>query len=173
MAFDLFDPFLPTRAGNQYVEVATDLFCKYVQLRAVKSAKAEESALTLHQWVTKNSAPTKMLSDRGTDYTGKVLKETVRLLNVEKVYTTAGHKETNGQAERLVKTSVGMMVALWQQDLQGREPRPVRVRTQRVVQPRRPERPLRALVRARSDAAGGTRRSRGSPRWSSRRRWRP
>ena len=47
VAFDLFGPFLPTRAGNVYVEVATDLFTKYVQLRASKSAKAEDSVLTL------------------------------------------------------------------------------------------------------------------------------
>jgi transposase InsO family protein len=112
---------LPTPAGSQYVEVVTDLFTKYVLLRAVKSAKAEESALTLRLWTSKNGAPTKMLTDRGTNYTSEVLLVTARLFNVQKLFTTPGHKETNGQAERLVKTVVGMMVASWQQDLQWDE----------------------------------------------------
>ena len=84
VVFDLFGPFLPTRAGNQYVEVATDLFCKYVQLRAVKSSKAEESGLTLRQWVAKNGALIQMLSDCGTNYTSEFLKETAR------AYSTSG-----------------------------------------------------------------------------------
>ena len=117
VAFDLFGPFLPTRAGSQYVEVVTDLFTKYVLLCAVKSAKVEESALTLHLWTSKNGAPTKILTDHGTNYTSEVLLETARLFNVQKLFTTPGHKETNGQAERL-KTVVCMMVASWQQDLQ-------------------------------------------------------
>ena len=54
-----------------------------------------------------------MLTDRGTNYTSEVLLETARLFNVAKLFTTPGHKETNGQAERLVKTVVGMMVASW------------------------------------------------------------
>ena len=96
VAFYLFGPFVPTRAGNVYVEVATGLFMKYVQLRASKSAKAEDSVLTLRAWISRNCAPTKLLTDRGTNYTSEVLKETARLLNVEEVYTTAGHKKTNG-----------------------------------------------------------------------------
>ena len=120
VAFDLFGPFLPTRAGNVYVDVATDLFTKYVQLRASKSAKAEDSVLTLRAWILRNGAPTKLLTDRGTNYTSEVMKD-ARLYNIEKVFTTPGHKETNGQAERLVKTIVGMMVASLQQDLQWDE----------------------------------------------------
>ena len=69
VAFDLFGPFLPTRAGNVYAEVATDLFTKYVQLRAFKSSKSEDSVLTLRAWISRNGAPTKFLTDRGTNYT--------------------------------------------------------------------------------------------------------
>ena len=39
VAMDLFGPFLPTRRGNCYVEVATDLFTKYVNIRPTPSAK--------------------------------------------------------------------------------------------------------------------------------------
>ena len=34
------------------------------------------------------------------------------------MFTTPGHKETNGQAERLVKTVTSMLVATWQQELE-------------------------------------------------------
>ena len=49
VAMDLFGPFLPTRRGNCYVEVATNLFSKYVNFRPSPSAKARDSAVTLRQ----------------------------------------------------------------------------------------------------------------------------
>ena len=116
VSFDLFGPFLPTRNGNCYVEVASDLFTKYVNLRACKSAKALDSAVTLRQWITRNGPMTKFLTDRGPNYTSEVLREVARLFGINKVFTTAGHKEANGQAERLVKTVTGMMVASWEND---------------------------------------------------------
>ena len=72
-------------------------------------------------WTSKNGAPNKMLTDRGTNYTSEVLLKTARLFNVQKLFTTSGHTERNGQAERLVKTVVGMMVASWRPDLQWDE----------------------------------------------------
>ena len=114
--FDLFGPFLATRAGNCYVEVATDVFTKFISLRCSPSAKAAESTKTLRKWVTQYGPMTKLLTDRGSNYTSEVLREFARLFDVSKVYTTSGHKEANGQAERLVKTIVGMMVASWQND---------------------------------------------------------
>jgi transposase InsO family protein len=116
VSFDLFGPFLPTRNGNCYVEVASDLFTKYVNLRACKSAKALDSAVTLRQWITRNGPMTKFLTDRGPNYTSEVLREVARLFGINKVFTTAGHKEANGQAERVVKTVTGMMVASWEND---------------------------------------------------------
>ena len=116
VSFDLFGPFLPTKNGNCYVEVCTDLFTKYVNLRPCKSAKAHDSAVTLRQWITRNGPMTKFLTDRGPNYTSEVLREVARLFGIDKVFTTAGHKEANGQSERLVKTVTGMMVASWKDD---------------------------------------------------------
>ena len=116
VAVDLFGPFLPTRQGNCYVEVATDLFTKYVNLRPTPSAKALDSAKTLRQWITRNGPMVKFLTDRGSNYTSEVLRELARLFDIGKVFTTSGHKEANGQAERLVKTVTGMMVASWEND---------------------------------------------------------
>ena len=116
VAMDLFGPFLPTRQGNCYVSVATDLFTKYVNLRPTPSAKAMDSAKTLRQWITRNGPMTKFLTDRGPNYTSEVLRELARLFDITKVFTTSGHKEANGQAERLVKTVTGMMVASWESD---------------------------------------------------------
>jgi len=121
VAMDLFGPFLPTRRGNCYVEVATDLFTKYVNIWPTPSAKAQDSAVTLRQWITRNGPMTKFLTDRGSNYTSEVLRELARLFDVNKVFTTAGHKEANGQAERLVKTITGMMIASWETDTEWDE----------------------------------------------------
>ena len=96
--------------------MASDLFTRYVNLRPTKGAKALDSATTLRQWITRNGPMTKFLTDRGPNYTSEVLREVARLFGIDKVFTTAGHKEANGQAERLVKTVTGMMVASWEND---------------------------------------------------------
>ena len=116
VAMDLFGPFLPTRRGNCYVEVATDLFTKFVSFRPTPSAKAQDSAATVRQWITRNGPMTKLLTDRGSNYTSEVLRELARLFDISKVFTTSGHKEANGQAERVVKTVTGMMIASWEND---------------------------------------------------------
>ena len=113
VSLDLFGPFLPSPTGNTYCEVATDLFSKFIMLRAVKNTQGTTSAETLVQWTTRYGAPAKCLTDRGTSYTAEVLKETSRLLGVNKFYTTAGHKEANGQSERLVKTITSMLLSSW------------------------------------------------------------
>jgi transposase InsO family protein len=113
VSFDLFGPFLATNEGYQYLEVATDLFSKFIMLRPLKDATAKSTAETMVQWVLRYGAPTKVLTDRGPHYTAEALRETARLMNVNKVYSTAGHHETVGQCERLVKTITGLMLATW------------------------------------------------------------
>ena len=41
---------------------------------------------------------TKFLTDRGPNYASEVLREVARLFGIDKVFTTAGHKEANGQS---------------------------------------------------------------------------
>ncbi len=56
------------------------------------------------------------MTDRGLNYTSEVIRELAHLFNIGKVFITSGHKEANGQAERLVKTVTGMMVVSWESD---------------------------------------------------------
>ena len=63
----------------------------------------------------------KFLTDHSPNYTSEVLRELARLFDISKVFTTSGHKEANGQAERVVKTVTGMMIASWENDTDGDE----------------------------------------------------
>ena len=51
--------------------------------------------------------PKELLSDQGTVFMGKVMKETCRLLNINKLQTTPYHPQSNGILER------------WHMDLKG------------------------------------------------------
>ena len=44
--------------------------------------------------------PTELLTDRGTVFTGKVMRETCRLLGIDKIQTSHYHPESNGVLER-------------------------------------------------------------------------
>jgi transposase InsO family protein len=116
VSLDLFGPFLKTSKGNTYCEVATCLFTKFIMLRAVKDSKGHASAETLVQWTTRYGAPTRTLTDRGPNYTAEVLRETARLLGVNKIFTTAGNHQGNGQSERLIRTITQMFLASWEHE---------------------------------------------------------
>lgn len=91
--------------GNRYIIVCTDLFTKYVELRAVPDATAETVAdFLLNQVIYRHSVMQKLLSDRGRQLISEVFKELLALLGVNQVFTTAYHPSTNGNVERFNST---------------------------------------------------------------------
>jgi transposase InsO family protein len=49
----------------------------------------------------------KILTDRGTHFTGSMMQHILKLLNIKHLLTTAYHAQCDGQAGRALKTFVG------------------------------------------------------------------
>ena len=99
---DILGP-LPTckDSGNKYVVVFIDYFSKYVELIAVPDIKAETIARNfVKEIVCRHGAPFYLHSDRGSNYLSNIVKETCRILDIEKTQTTSYHPQCNGQSER-------------------------------------------------------------------------
>ena len=62
--------------------------------------------------MSRHGCPKVLLSDQGTNFTSKLIKEVNKLLNCKKVQTTTYHPQCNGLVERFNRTLVDMLSSL-------------------------------------------------------------
>uniref|UniRef100_A0A670IWP6 Integrase catalytic domain-containing protein n=1 Tax=Podarcis muralis TaxID=64176 RepID=A0A670IWP6_PODMU len=93
---------LPKARGKTAVMVVVDLMTKMCHFIACSHAvTAEETAKLFVEHVFRlHGAPLRILYDRGRQFTSRFWRKLMSLLDVEVVFSTARHPETNGQAER-------------------------------------------------------------------------
>jgi hypothetical protein len=98
---DLLGGLPSTAQGNKSILVLTDAFTKYTSCVALPSTTAEVVAQAiLDEWVMRFGPPESLLSDRGVQFTGRVVEHMCLMLGIKKIFTTAYHPETDGQTER-------------------------------------------------------------------------
>ena len=104
---DVVGPFPVTKSGNRYLIVFTDYLAKWPECFAVPTIDAPVVAdLFVNEIIGRHGAPRKLLSDRGTNFLSKLIRELCLLVNTEKVNTTAFHPQCDGLTELFNQTLV-------------------------------------------------------------------
>jgi transposase InsO family protein len=93
-------PLPADSAGNQYIVVVMDGFSRFVELRATKTARAQEAAIAMLEVFGRYGAPKFVRSDNGPQFTANLIKEFLRLVGSSPQYTIAYRHESNGIVER-------------------------------------------------------------------------
>ena len=88
---------------------AIDLATRYPEAIPLKSATAEELAEGLLEIFSRHGLPQEILSDQGTQLTGKVMNQLCAKLHIKQITTTPYHPAANGCVERLHRTLVPML----------------------------------------------------------------
>jgi transposase InsO family protein len=114
VAMDIMGPFEPpTESGNAYILVIGDYLTKWVEVFPMPDKTAERCAdIFVREWVLRHGAPLELLTDQGMQFESKLFQEMCRLLNTNKLRTTAYHPQANGQIERNIKTIVDLLSKL-------------------------------------------------------------
>ena len=87
------------------VLVVVDNFMRYIQAFITKNHTARTTAQVLYNnYFSIFSFPQCLMSDQGTEFSGKVITVMCSLLGIEKIWTTRYHPQTNGSAERVHQT---------------------------------------------------------------------
>ena len=101
VCIDIVGPLPVTRRGNRYILTTIDKFTRFVHMIPVQTITAENIAYEFRaEYLLKYGIPDKILSDRGSQFTGYIFKILCKLYGVDKIFTTAYHPETNGMIER-------------------------------------------------------------------------
>ena len=99
-------PFVAGRQGKQYILSIIDCFFCYLILVPLRDHTAMTVSYALYERVIGYfGCPKKILSDRGTVFTGRLWKELLELLGIQQLLTSQG----NGIVERSYRT-VGNMI---------------------------------------------------------------
>ena len=90
--------------GFKYLLLIGDLFSKFISAVPLREQTAKEIGNALHQeWLLVNGSPNFLLSDRGNNVDGNIIRELCEKFNIEKRRTTAYHSQGNGFAERSIR----------------------------------------------------------------------
>ena len=109
-----------TRSGKTYIVVFMDHFTKWPEAFATTNQEAVTIAkLLVERIVPTHGVPERLLSDRGANFTSRLMEEAYKLLGIKKVYTTTYHPQTDGTVERFNRTLVDMLAKTASDDPKG------------------------------------------------------
>ena len=117
ISLDILGPFPRSYKGNQYIQVITCAFSKWVEIKALP----DQTALTCAEHlvdsvITKYGCPLAIHTDQGRNYESRLFKELCHLMEIRKTRTSPRNPQGNGQTERFNKTLIQMIRAYIKED---------------------------------------------------------
>jgi transposase InsO family protein len=110
LGIDLCGPFPTSYDGKNYILTCTDHFSKWSTATALPDKQATTVADALIRDVfCIYGTPLEILSDQGTEFDNKLLRNLCDRLHISKIRTSAYQPSTNGIAERIHRTINNMM----------------------------------------------------------------
>lgn len=109
IAMDVVGPLERSRAGHRYILVIGDYATRYPEAFPLRNVKARQIANCLIQLFSRVGIPKEVLTDQGTNFTSKTLKQAYSLLGIKGIKTTPYHPQTDGMVERFNQTLKTML----------------------------------------------------------------
>jgi len=91
-------------SGNKYILTVIDHFSKYVSAYALPNKSAETVTRAMVTFISDNSVPTQIVSDRGSEFISELFTKTCNMLQAKNKFTTAYHPMANGLTEKANST---------------------------------------------------------------------
>jgi len=105
VAVDIAGPFPESDRGNRYVLVAMDYFTKWPEVYAIPNQDASTVPdVLVNNFFCRFGVPMEVHSDQGRNFESRLVREILEQLGVRKTRTTPLHPQSDGMAERYVKT---------------------------------------------------------------------
>ena len=104
-AIDIVGPINPSSSsGHKYILTLIDYATGYPEAVALKEIDSITIAEALVEIFSRVGIPREILSDRGSNFTSKLMGEVHRLLSVKPLFSSPYHPICNGRVERLHST---------------------------------------------------------------------
>nr|CAB3503789.1 unnamed protein product [Digitaria exilis] len=97
---DLVGPMAKAPGGFTHLLVAVDKFSKWIEARPINRIKSEQAVLFFTDIIHRFGVPNSIITDNGTQFTGKKLLEFCDNFHIRVDWSAVAHPQTNGQVER-------------------------------------------------------------------------
>lgn len=104
LGMDVVGPLERSKKGNRFMLVITDYATRYPEVFPLKTVKARTIAICLMQLFSRICFPKTILTDQGSNFMSKLLRQVYRLLGIKGIRTTPYHPQTDGLTERFNRT---------------------------------------------------------------------
>ena len=102
VGIDFCGPYKKTKSGNTHIIAFIDYRSKWVEARATPSTDSTVTAKALYELIiTRHGCPNEIVTDRGTNFLSKMMKEIYHMMDIKKLNTSSYHPQTDGMTERL------------------------------------------------------------------------
>ena len=119
IAMDIVGPLERSKNGNKYVLVICDYATRYPEAIPLRSIEAKKIANELVKLFSRVGIPKEILTDQGSNFTSKLLKEIYQMLSIKGVTTSPYHPQTDGLVERFNGTLKSMIRKFVDEDPRG------------------------------------------------------
>ena len=95
-AIDVSGPFVESTKGNKYVIVLSHYYTRWPEEFAIPHAQVHLVAtLLIEEIIYRHGTPHTLLSDRGSNFLSKLLRELTALIGIKQIFTIPFHPQTN------------------------------------------------------------------------------
>ena len=105
LALDIVGPLPKTSRGHRYILVMVDYATRYPEALPLRAATAKAVARELMLLFSRVGIAREILTDQGSCFILRVLKELLSLLQVKQLRTSVYHPQTDELVERFNKTT--------------------------------------------------------------------
>ena len=103
VAIDTIGPLPESEDGSKYILTIIDTFSRWVELVPIKDTGSETAAKAILQYIGRYGAPSSFLTDNGTQFVNKTVKELLNLIEIEHCTIHPYSHQENGIVERANK----------------------------------------------------------------------
>ena len=102
-----------TPRGNKYILTFTEYCSRYVEGFPLQNTQASTiSRILVNEICFRYGTPQQLLSDLGSNFISELIRETCKLLGIERIYTSPYHPQTDGLLEKFHST-LGKNLAMY------------------------------------------------------------
>ena len=114
IAMDIFGPLNRNKNGNSYILVVIDYATKWPEAYAIPNTTSETVISCLLDLTTHLGTPSEILSDNGTNFVSKTMKQYSAMTGTRQIHTSPYHPQTDGMVERFNSTLKQLLCKLMQ-----------------------------------------------------------
>lgn len=109
IAMDIVGPLEKSAAGYQYILVICDYATRFPEAFPLRSVTTPKLISALVQLFSRVGIPEEILTDQGTNFTSRLMKQLHREMGITAIRTSPYHPETDGLVERFNQTLKRML----------------------------------------------------------------